>query len=70
MDVNQKDLDVENEGETIEDNSSDEFTVEEIYSDDDKIQDDLDLIAFVEGNPRLYAKGKVGYKNIQEKDMT
>jgi len=29
----------------------------------------LDLIALVEGNPQLYAKGKAGYRNIQEKDM-
>lgn len=25
---------------------------------DNKVQDDLDLIALVEGNPKLYAKGK------------
>ncbi|KYN22260.1 hypothetical protein ALC57_05345 [Trachymyrmex cornetzi] len=70
MDVNEIDSDVENEGEIIKDNSSEEFvTVDEIYSVDDKIQDDLDLIALVEVNPRLYAKGKASYKNILEKDM-
>lgn len=35
-----------------------------------KTQDDLDLIALVEGNPKLYAKRKYGYKNIQEKELT
>lgn len=40
-----------------------------INSPEDNVQDDLDLIALVEGNPRLYAKGKAGYRNVQEKDM-
>lgn len=57
-------LETENE-EEIEENSDQVATIFE-----DKIQDDLDLIALVEGNPRLYAKGKSGYKNIQEKEMT
>lgn len=56
-------LETENE-EEIEENSDQVATIFE-----DKIQDDLDLIALVEGNPRLYAKGKSGYKNIQEKEM-
>lgn len=29
---------------------------------ENKIQDDVDLIAFVESNPKLYAKGKTGYR--------
>lgn len=43
--------------------------LEDVYNIDIKIQDDLDLIALVEGNPRLYAEGKAGYKNVQEKEL-
>ncbi|EZA49712.1 hypothetical protein X777_12226, partial [Ooceraea biroi] len=53
-------------------NSSNEVpttTLESIYDYEDKVQEDLDLIALVEGNPKLYAKRKAGYRNTQEKDM-
>ncbi|XP_029668209.1 uncharacterized protein LOC115238483 [Formica exsecta] len=58
-------------GEIIEENSDQVATtvLEDIYNIDNKIQDDLDLIALVEGNPKLYAKGKAGYKNVQEKEI-
>lgn len=69
-------LETDSEGEVIEneeiEQNSDQIAtsvLEDIYDIDKKIQDDLDLIALVEGNPRLYAKGKTGYKNIQEKEM-
>lgn len=64
-------LETESEREIIEENSDQVATtvLEDIYNIDNKIQDDLDRIALVEGNPRLYAKGKAGYKNVQEKEM-
>lgn len=61
-------LETESE-EEIEQNSIATSVLEDVYNIDIKTQDDLDLIALVEGNPRLYAKGKAGYKNVQEKEM-
>lgn len=71
MDFQYKYLEMESEGETIEKNSDQIATtvLEDIYNIDKKIQDNLDLIALVESNPRLYAKGKASYKNVQEKEM-
>ncbi|KYN02590.1 hypothetical protein ALC62_06590 [Cyphomyrmex costatus] len=71
MDFNQSNLEMENE-EVMSEEYLDEIetlVLEGIYSIEDKVQDDLDLIALVEGNPRFYVKGKAGYRNVHEKDM-
>jgi len=63
---------MESEEEIIQEENSNQVAttvLKDIYNIENKTQDDLDLIALVEGNPRLYAKGKVGYKNVQEKEM-
>ncbi|XP_071582096.1 uncharacterized protein [Temnothorax nylanderi] len=63
---------LETDEEEITEENSDQVpttVLEDIYNIDKRLQDDLNLIAVVEGNPRLYAKGKAGYKNVQEKEM-
>ncbi|XP_024878396.1 uncharacterized protein LOC112458823 [Temnothorax curvispinosus] len=63
---------LEEDEEEINEENSDQVpttVLEDIYNIDKKLQDDLNLIALVEGNCRLYAKGKAGYKNVQEKEM-
>ncbi|KYN14027.1 hypothetical protein ALC57_13783 [Trachymyrmex cornetzi] len=71
MDFDQSNLEMENEEEMVEEYLDEIETpvLEGIYGIEDKIQDDLYLIALVEGNPRLYAKEKAGYRNVHEKDM-
>ncbi|XP_025266873.1 uncharacterized protein LOC105250568 [Camponotus floridanus] len=71
MDYNEYEyLESENEEENEEEIEENSNQIATTVLEDNKIQDDLDLIALVEGNPKLYAKGKIGYKNVQEKEMT
>lgn len=64
-------LDEQNEEETFDESSSNQVltVLKGIPNLEDKIQDDLDLITLVEGNSKLYAKGRTGYRNAQEKDL-
>lgn len=63
------DNDNNDDNETCENDYISYEIYEHIYNLDDKVQDDLDLIALVEGNPWLYDKRRNDYKNVKDRDM-